>query len=81
MSMPGLPELLLIVLIALSLVVPFAIAVAIILLFAHRVKQPTRHPNLKPCPDCGHRVSRRATVCPRCGRPLQPEKVDVGGME
>jgi hypothetical protein len=25
---------------------------------------------LIPCPDCGHSVSRSATSCPSCGRPL-----------
>ena len=23
---------------------------------------------LKPCPDCGHQVSRKAYACPSCGR-------------
>ncbi len=26
---------------------------------------------LVPCPDCGHGVSRLASTCPHCGRPLQ----------
>ena len=30
-------------------------------------------PNLYPCPDCGQRVSRAASVCPHCGRPLSIE--------
>ena len=25
---------------------------------------------LKPCPDCGHSVSIRASKCPQCGGPL-----------
>lgn len=27
-------------------------------------------PNLRVCPDCGEKVSRRAEVCPRCGAPV-----------
>jgi hypothetical protein len=30
-------------------------------------------PGLTPCPDCSGWVSRRASQCPHCGRPLQPE--------
>jgi hypothetical protein len=30
------------------------------------------NPNLVPCPDCGRMVSRHATACPQCGRPLPP---------
>ena len=26
--------------------------------------------NLKPCPDCGHDVSKNAAKCPHCGRDL-----------
>ena len=29
-----------------------------------------QNPNLMPCPDCFAPVSRRASVCPRCGAPL-----------
>lgn len=25
---------------------------------------------LKPCPDCGHKISSKAASCPNCGRPL-----------
>jgi hypothetical protein len=28
-------------------------------------------PKLKPCPDCGHQVSRQAYRCPACGRRLR----------
>lgn len=27
---------------------------------------------LIPCPDCGAAISRRATVCPRCGMDNSP---------
>lgn len=32
------------------------------------------NPKLTHCPDCGQHVSRLATTCPHCGRPLTPEK-------
>ena len=32
------------------------------------------NPNLYPCPDCGHFVSRQAPTCPQCGRALTPEQ-------
>ena len=28
------------------------------------------NPNLFPCPDCFNLISRRASVCPRCGAPI-----------
>jgi hypothetical protein len=28
------------------------------------------NPNLRPCPDCGRTVSKRAQQCPDCGAPL-----------
>ena len=34
------------------------------------------NPNLLPCPDCGRNVSRLATSCPQCGRPLKPQSGD-----
>ena len=27
---------------------------------------------LKTCPECGNTISDRATICPKCGTPLQP---------
>lgn len=32
---------------------------------------PRRRP-LIPCPDCENLVSKLATLCPHCGRPLEP---------
>lgn len=32
------------------------------------------NPNLYPCPDCGHLVSRQAPTCPQCGRALTPQE-------
>jgi ribosomal protein L32 len=29
------------------------------------------NPNLRPCPDCGHYISVRATTCPHCGGPVK----------
>jgi hypothetical protein len=34
------------------------------------VKSAYAHPNLSPCPSCGHRVAPSAQSCPRCGRPF-----------
>ncbi len=31
------------------------------------------NPKLTHCPDCGLHVSRLASACPHCGRPLTPE--------
>ena len=28
---------------------------------------------LEPCPNCGRKISDRATTCPRCGHPLDEE--------
>lgn len=28
--------------------------------------------NLAPCPDCKTMISRSATACPKCGRPITP---------
>ena len=28
------------------------------------------NPNLIPCPDCGHFISRKARSCPQCGCPV-----------
>ena len=33
--------------------------------------------NLKSCPDCHHKVSARATVCPSCGKP-SPNGPSIG---
>jgi RNA polymerase subunit RPABC4/transcription elongation factor Spt4 len=32
-------------------------------------------PKLKPCPDCGHQVSKDAATCPQCGRKFHQEQV------
>ena len=34
------------------------------------------NPNLKPCPDCFAMVSKRASVCPKCGAPLSMPSPD-----
>lgn len=31
---------------------------------------PPARAALKRCPDCGHRISKRATACPECGRSM-----------
>ena len=68
---PGPFELLII---GIILIVPLAGTLAIIFALLYVLKigpfQPN-NPNLHPCPDCGHRVSVRATNCPKCGCPLE----------
>ncbi len=39
------------------------------------------NPNLKPCPSCGHAVSKTALACPRCGAKIKApwyEKLFIG---
>jgi hypothetical protein len=33
-------------------------------------RQGAKRGSLRPCPDCGREVSRRASQCPHCGCPL-----------
>lgn len=40
---------------------------------AIQIPQEESNPRLTHCPDCGHHVSRLATACPHCGRPLSSE--------
>ena len=42
----------------------------------NRPAPPPTNPNLVPCPECGHYVSRLAKACPKCGHPvgLPPER-------
>ena len=37
------------------------------------VESDRPNPRLLPCPDCGRLVSRLATSCPQCGRPLDSQ--------
>jgi len=45
-------------------------------------EQPV-NPNLRPCPDCGQMISRRAPSCPKCGLSfvgdLAPERKPASG--
>lgn len=34
------------------------------------------HPNLVPCKDCDHPVSKDAEVCPSCGRRISGSRTD-----
>jgi hypothetical protein len=50
-----------------------AILVAVVLLVVMMSRQLLSllsRQTLVFCPDCSHRVSRRALLCPHCGRPL-----------
>jgi hypothetical protein len=71
MGAPGPLELLVV---AAVLLVTVLVPVVIIfgLLFTLKIG-PFRknNPNLRPCPDCGSYVSRRAVSCPHCGCPLE----------
>ena len=48
----------------------FAGILILIVVLATRSK-PSMNSQLRPCPDCGNAVSKMATACPRCGRPIQ----------
>jgi hypothetical protein len=65
-------ELVIIALTLLILISPAVIAVVVMLAVSRSsASSMPANPNLTPCPDCGNRVSRQATACPRCGRPLK----------
>ncbi len=71
---PGPLELLIIAAI-LAVIVGAIVAVVVILLAVSKKGRSgaAGNPNLFPCPDCGHWVSRQAPSCPQCGRALAPE--------
>ncbi len=63
------------------IVLPFLIAG--IVLLVRRVMRSRHKRNLSPCPDCHALVSNRATVCLKCGSPLDmaiqlPDRPDSG---
>ena len=70
MTMPGLPELLIVTVIAFGVIAFFVVLVA--LLFALR-RRTARGPTarLSSCPDCRNLCSPRAAACPKCGCPLE----------
>jgi hypothetical protein len=70
---PGPMELLIIGAMCLG-VVGLIVAVIVIALATSKKNRSdmVTNPNLYPCPDCGHWVSRQAPSCPQCGRPLTP---------
>jgi len=47
-----------------------AIVFASVISFLFGRSRSTRIKNLSPCPDCHALVSNRATVCLKCGSPL-----------
>ena len=69
--MPGPLELIIVGLMCLGAL--GGIVLLVVLLSAKKSPGATPNPNLYPCPDCGRHVSRLATTCPQCGRPLAPE--------
>lgn len=72
---PGWMELLVIAITVLVLAAPIVAAVVIVLALSKKGKSgAAANPNLYPCPDCGHFVSRHAPTCPQCGRPLTPQE-------
>jgi hypothetical protein len=44
---------------------------------SHTSESGNRRTNLAPCPDCGNDCSLKATVCPKCGRPLESGDLKV----
>ncbi len=78
-GMPGPAELIIIIM---MLGMPVLVVVLILRVIRRGVENATRqdrdqcanNPNLFPCPDCGHYVSRLAPSCPQCGRTLTPQQ-------
>lgn len=49
-----------------------AVVVSVVVLAASRQRgSQLGNANLRPCPDCGQPISRRATTCPHCGAPTK----------
>jgi hypothetical protein len=46
------------------------VTVVLLVAKAARKNGGTANPNLRPCPDCGRKISTSAQTCPGCGRPL-----------
>lgn len=54
-----------------GLLCPGVVAAGVVVALRSAIRNPAPpNPNLAPCPDCGRLVSRQATNCPQCGRPL-----------
>ena len=71
---PGPIELIIIGLICLVFLGAIVAAVVISLAVSKKNRpDAAANPNLFPCPDCGHWVSRQAPNCPQCGRTLTPQ--------
>lgn len=71
MALPGLPELLIIAVMAFGVFFFFVLLVALLLALRGRnLKGPAVE--LRPCPDCRNPCSPRAAACPKCGCPLEP---------
>ena len=71
---PGPIELIIIAVVVLGIVGVILAAVMIPLVVSKKNRSDVAtNPNLFPCPDCGHWVSRQAPSCPQCGRALAPE--------
>ena len=47
-----------------------AVVLVVLILTSTRKRSSAPNPNLLPCLDCGRFVSRIATSCPQCGRPM-----------
>jgi len=56
-------------------IVAIAVAVLLIMRFiATGIRILNADANLISCPDCGRRISPRASACPHCGRPRPPPR-------
>jgi hypothetical protein len=63
-------DLVIVGLIFLVVLVPIAAALVVLAkVLGKSGHDSVRNPNLFPCPDCGHQISRLAKACPKCGRP------------
>jgi len=67
-GLPGILEL-----IILGGLVAGVVAVVVVVVSTTRRSDASQsgNPNLRPCPDCGHFISVRATTCPQCGGPVK----------
>jgi hypothetical protein len=55
------------------LIIAVVVGVVIAVLTSNQGSQTadSRNPKLRPCPDCGRYVSKRALSCPHCGGPVK----------
>ena len=72
LGMPGILEILIIVLLLGGMTVAVLAVVAIMASSKSR-SGVSANADLSPCPDCGRGLSPLAVTCPNCGRPVKPK--------